>query len=289
MRRSLLSLPSILFLCIALSACEGMGIGGKPSKMSGGELYQAGDAKYDPYLKKVHEEQVAAAEWAEQSKGARKPLTHALNLPPNAGNATILEAAKSKKDDAAVKSAAEETASLERSFIEKQKVNAERLDKLAADGVELKKQATEDRRNMGADKADPEKVEKKEEIKREVSSAVDIAANLRDDAKKGALEGEKLIDALKKELGIAGDGSAVAKKDDASPKKDEAPKKDEPPPKKGEGKKSDAKKPATEPKPAAKKPDPKPAAEAKPAEEKPEPKPAKKRAEKPPETEVFSP
>jgi hypothetical protein len=243
---------AILLSCCALAACEGMGIGGKPSKMSGGELYQSGEPRYDPYLKKVHDEQVAAAEWPEQSKGARKPITRALNLPPNASNSAIIEAAKSKKDDASVKSAAEETAALERAFIEKQKVNAERLDKLAADGVDLKKQATEDRRNMGADKADPEKVEKKEEIKREISSAVDIAANLRDDAKKGVLEGEKLIESLKKELGISGDGVA---KSDSPPKKDEPAKKEEPAkkddaPKKGEAKKPAPAKPAPTQKPA---------------------------------------
>lgn len=244
---------TLLCCALALAACE---LGGKPAKMSGGELYQSGDAKYDPYLKKVHEEQVAAAEWVEQSKGARKPLTRALNLPPNAGNATILEAAKSKKSDGAVHSAAEETANLERSFIEKQKVNADRLDKLAADGAELKKQATEDRRNMAADKADPEKVEKKEEIKREVSAAADIAAHLRDDAKKGVVEGEKLIEGLKKELDVIGDGSV--KSDE--PKKEE-PKKDE---KKSDPKKDEKK--AEPKKPASKKPDAKPAPTQKPAE-----------------------
>lgn len=241
----------IPFLCcaLALAACE---LGGKPAKMSGGELYQSGDAKYDPYLKKIHEEQVAAAEWPEQSKGARKPLTRALNLPPNAGNATILEAAKSKKKDGAVHSAAEETASLERSFIEKQKVNADRLDKLAAEGAELKKQATEDRRNMAADKADPEKVDKKEEVKREVSAAADIAAHLRDDAKRGVVEGEKLIEGLKKELDVIGDGSVKSdepKKDE--PKKEE-PKKDDkkPEPKKHDAKPPASKKPAPTQKPA---------------------------------------
>lgn len=240
--------------CIALVACEGIGIGGKPSKMATGELYQTGDATYDPYLKKVHEEQVAAAEWPEQSKGARKPLTRALNLPPNASSSTIIEAAKPKKGDATVQSAAEETAYLERSFIEKQKVNADRLEKLAADGAELKKQATEERRNMGADKADPEKVEKKEEIKREVGAAAEIAANLRDDARKGAAEGEKLIEALKRELGIVGDGAGI-------PKKDDPPKKDEP------AKKPETKKPAPAKKPAGEKP----------------------AGEKPRENEVFNP
>lgn len=247
-----MKLKAALFCAaLALTACEGFG--GKPSKMSGGELYQSGDGKYDPYLKKVHEEQVAAAEWVEQSKGARKPLTRALNLPPNAGNATILDAAKSKKTDGAVHSAAEETAALARSFMEKQKVNADRLDKLAADGAELKKQATEDRRNMGAEKADPEKVEKKEEIKREVSAAADIAAHLRDDARKGVVEAEKLIAGLKKELDVIGDGSVKAeepKKDDKKEEKDEK----KPEPKKHEGK------------PSGKKPEAKPAPTQKPAE-----------------------
>lgn len=273
----------ILFMCLALAACEGIGIGGRPSKMSSGELYQSGEDKYDPYLKKVHDEQVAAAEWAEQSKGARKPITRALNLPPNASNSTIIDAAKSNKADGAVRSAAEETAALERAFIEKQKVDADRLEKLAADGAELKKQATEDRRNMGADKADPEKVEKKEEIKREVSAAAEIAANLRDDAKKGALEGEKLIEGLKKELGIVGDGTGVVKKDDP-PKKDEASPKKEDGKKPADAKKPDAKKPESKPaskKPAADKPADKP------AEEKPAP--AKKPVEKPSENEVFNP
>ena len=291
MKLRLLALSCLFSAAMAMTACEG-GFGGKPSKMSGGELYQSGDAKYDPYLKKVHEEQVAAAEWAEQSKGARKPITHALNLPPNASNATIIEAAKSKKDDAAVKAAAEETANLERNFADKQKVNAERLDKIANDGLELKKQATEDRRNMGADKADPEKVEKKEEIKREVSAAAEIAGHLRDDAKKGAAEGEKLVEALKKELGIAGDGS-VSKKDDGSAKKDDKDakdkrddkKSDKSDSKKDDAKKGDAKKP--EAKPSAKKPESKPAAEPKPAEEKPAP--AKKPETKPSEGEVFNP
>lgn len=252
----------VAFLCcaLALTACEGFG--GKRSKMSGGELYQSGDTKYDGFLKKVHEEQVAAAEWTEQSKGARKPLTRALNLPPNAGNATILDAAKSKKADSAVHSAAEETAALERSFIEKQKVNADRLDKIAAEGAELKKQATEDRRNMGADKADPEKVDKKEEIKNEVAAAAEIAMNLRDDAKKGVVEAEKLIDGLKKELGIVGDGTVKAEE----PKKDEPKKDEKKEEKKPEPKKHDAK-------PAGKKP--------------PEAKPAP--SQKPAEGEVFNP
>lgn len=259
-----------VLVVFALVACDGLM--GKPSKMSSGELYEAGDPKYDSFLKKVHDEQVAAANWPEESKAARKPLTTALNLPPNASNSSILSAAKEKKGNATVQGAAEETAALEKAFAEKQRSNANRLDKLAHEGAELKRQAVEDRRNMGADKADPAKVDKKEEIKNEVSAAVEVAANLRNDAKKGVLDTERLIEGLKKELGIVGDG--ISKKDDPAPAKKDEPKKDEP-------KKPEAKKPATKPKPA----------EAKPAEDKPEkPAPAPKPAptQKPPD-EVFNP
>lgn len=256
--RTLLLCSSLLIVGAGLPACEGLL--GKPTKTAAGQLYESGDAKYDAYFKKVHEEQVAAGNWTDDSKAARKPITTALSLPPTASNSTILSSAKNKKDDSSVHGAAEETAGASFAFAKKQSTNAERLDKLAAEGAELKKQAIEERRNMAADKADPEKVEKKEELKREIAAAVDAAANLRDDAKKGAKEADDLAKALQKELGVVGD---------MPPKKEEAAvaKKDEPPP--------PAKKPAAK-KPAAKaaapaggddKPAPKPAATQKPADE----------------------
>jgi hypothetical protein len=279
-----------LFLCFALVACEG-GIGGKPSKMSSGELYESGESKYDGYFKKVHDEQVAAANWADESKTARKSLTTALNLPPNASSSAILSAAKEAKEKGkktdAIQSAAEETAALEKAFAEKQRANAERLDKLSVEGVELKKQATEDHHNMGAEKADPAKVDKKEEIKREVAASVDVAANLRDDAKKGVSDIERLVDGLKKELGIVGDGVGIVKKDEPTAKNDDGKKSDgkKDGSKKSDGKKDEGKK--AEAKPTAKKPDPKPATDAKPEDKPAAPKPAP--AQKPAETEVFNP
>jgi len=247
-----------LVLLLALASCEA--ITGKPTKTAAGELYQSGDARYDDYFKKVHDEQVAASSWAEESKAAKKPLTTALNLPLTAGNSSILSAAKAKKDDAGVKSAAAETASAEAEFAKKQKENAERLDKLTNDGAELKKQTIEERKNMAAEKADPAAVDKKEEVKREMSAAVDAAANMRDDAAKGAAEAEKLVDGLKKELGVSGEAAA--------PKP--APKKEEP---KGEKpasapKKESAKKPAAKPAPAST------SAQEKPEKPAPAPKPA---------------
>jgi ribosome-associated protein len=262
----------ILFLAFALfaatlPACEGLL--GKPTKVASGELYESGEARYDGYFKQVHEEQIAAGSWAEESKAAREPLTRALNLTPTASNSTIISAAKNKKGDAAVQSAAEATTSAEIAFAKKQLENSERLEKLATEGVELKKQAVEDRRNMGADKADPDKVEKKEELKREISAAAEVAADLRDDAKKGAKEAEDLAQALKKELGVVGDGAGIVKKDEPGADKDKDDKDDPAPAAK---------------KPAAKKPAKKPAAAPPASEPRPAPKPAPK-----PTEEVFNP
>ena len=199
--RSLSACLAIPLLATALVACDGLA--GRPTKVASGELYQSGEASYDDYFKKVHEQQVAAAGWSDESKAARAPLVKALDLAPTASNSTILSAAKKRKDDAAVKAAAEDTASAERAFAKKQNALAEGLDLLAEEGAKLRKQAIDDRRNMGADKADPEKVEKKEELKREVAAAADVASDLRSDARKGAKEAEDLADALKRELGVA--------------------------------------------------------------------------------------
>lgn len=270
--RTFILVSALAVFGAGLPACESLM--SKPTKTAAGELYESGDGKYDSYFKKVHEEQVAAGSWADESKAARKPITTALNLPPTASNSTIVSSAKSKKGEGAVHGAAEETASAELAFAKKQSANAERLDKLAAEGAELKKQAVEERRNMAADKADPEKVDKKEELKREIGAAVDVAAGLRDDAKKGAKEAEDLAKSLQKELGVVGDMP---------------PKKEEPaPPKKDEGGAHAGKKP--ESKPAAKKPASKPAAAPPAGEDKPAEKPVPKAAPtQKPADEVFNP
>lgn len=230
MKRILVAL--VLALSTAtLPACEA--IFSKPTKMAAGELYESGDAKYDAYFKKVHDEQVAAGKWADDSKAARKSITTALDLPETASNSTILSAAKKKKDDAAVRSAAGATMAAELSFAKAQERNADRLDQLVVQGAELKKQAVEERRNMAADKADPEKVDKKDEVKRELSAAADVAEDLRDDAKKGAEQANGLAKGLEEALGVSA-SAPPPKKDEPAPA---PPKKDEPPPKKPAAKK----------------------------------------------------
>jgi hypothetical protein len=284
----------------ALTGCDFINT---PTKVANGQLYESGDAKYDPYFSTVHQEQVAAASWPDQSKAARKPIVTALDLRPGASNSTILASTRDKKGDPAVGRAVDETIAGERDFSKHLVQSAEKLEELKKQGEELKKQAAEDRKNLAADKADEKKVAKKDEVKHEMSAAVDAVESMVRDARKASKEADDLVSKLK--------GAWTGRDDDGPPpdvkkeeKKDD--KKEEKEEKKDDKKKPGppvAKKPAVKPEapPAAKKPakpepteKPEPAPVAKkppkpePAEkpDKPEPKPAP--AQKPPD-EVFNP
>ncbi len=255
-------IQAILIAALSLTACDFIT---GPSKVASGQLYQSGDGKYDPYFDAVHKEQLAAANWGDESKAARKPIITALTLPPNASNSTIISATKEKKEkgEGNLGPAIQETSVAEVEFAKKMLAQAERLDEMQKKGEELKKQAAEDRRNMGADKADEKKVEKKDEIKREIAAAVDVVGDLASDARKNAKEAEDLVAKLK---------AAWDSKDDDEPKKK--------PDKKDDDKKEEKKSPPPPP--------PKPKPEKKPDVAKPDvAKPAA--TQKPPEGEVFNP
>jgi hypothetical protein len=244
-----------------------------PTKVANGQLYTSGDGKYDPYFNQVHQEQVTAASWPDDSKAARKSIVVALNLRPGASNSTIFSAAREKKGDAALGSVIDETTSAERARSKKLTAASEKLDDLHKRGEDLKKQVIEERRNLAADKADEQKVKQKDELKREMTAAVEAVSTMMSDAKSGSKEADELARKLR--------GAWTGKDDEEAPPAD--PPKDE---KKEE-------KPAAKP-PLAKKPAGKPAAKPaaatqpteKPADEKPAPKPAP--AQKPAD-EVFNP
>ena len=247
---------------LVVSACD---LNSTPTKVASGQLYQSGDGRYDAYFTTVHQEQVAAASWPDESKAARKPIITALDLKPGASNTTILAAARERRSDAALGRPVDETTAAERELAKRLTAAASKLEDVEKRGDELKKQAVQDKQNLGADKADEAKVAKKDEVKRELSAAVDAASHMLTDARRGAKEAEELGSKLR---------STWSGKEDEpkeEPPKEER-KKPEPP----------SKRPVK--KPASPKPDapaaPKEPAEPKPAAEKPKP--------KPPE-EVFNP
>ena len=93
-------------LLLAFGACMTAPLSGcdfinTPTKMGQGQLYTSGDGRYDPYFDTVHREQVAAANWGEESRAARKPIVTVLNLKPGVSNGSILAATREKKGDPA--------------------------------------------------------------------------------------------------------------------------------------------------------------------------------------------
>ena len=269
----------VLLLALASAACD---LTNARTKVANGQLYQAGDAKYDPYFTEVHQEQVAAASWPDDAKAARKPIVSALDLRPGASNTTILSALKEKKSDTVIGHSVDDTVTAERERTRKLGAAAEKLEGLRKRGEELKKQAVEDRRNLAADKADESRVSKANEVKAEVSAAVDAVDGMLEDARKGGREAEELA----KRLRGAWNGTNAEEPIPASepPKEEKKPEPAAAPPK--EEKKDEKKKPDP-PKKPAKKPAPPPAdpppAAAEPAP-KPKPKPPPKK-----EDEVFTP
>lgn len=259
--------------CSALAGCDFILT---PTKVADGQLYQSGDGRYDAYFAAVHQEQVAAANWPDDSKAARKPIVTALDLRPGASNGTILAATRGKKGEASLGSAVEQTTAAELERARRLKAAAAKLDEMQKRGEELKKQTIEDKKNLGVDKADEKKVAKKDEVKREMSAAVDAVESMASDARKGAKEAEDLAMKLKASwTGREEDERAPAKSEDE--KRDE--KKDE---------KRDEKK---KPEPVAKKASPRTDAPKKPKPEaSPEEKPAKPaKPAPPPADEVFNP
>lgn len=232
----------VLALFLASTSLTGCDLFLGETKMSKGVLYQSGDQRYDPYFDKVHQEQLAAANWPDEAKASRKPIVSALDLKPDASNGTILTATREAKGGA-LGSPIEQTIASEAERAKKMTAEASRLEELKEQGIQLKKQAAADRDNMGAQKADDKAVEKKDQTKRELGASIDAVDKMISDARRAAREAED----LSTKLAAARTGHA-----EDEPKADDAADKE-----KDKGKKPEAKKPAA--KPSAPAPAPKPA------------------------------
>ena len=90
MRRAM-NLGRAILTCGALfgaPAC--MMTGG--SHMAQGQLYASGNPAYDTFFHDVHQQQVEAASWGDDKKGAHRALVSALELTPDAPDVTIVQA-----------------------------------------------------------------------------------------------------------------------------------------------------------------------------------------------------
>jgi len=234
------------FACLsfALLACDFVNT---PTKTAKGQLYQSGDGHFDPFFTQVHQEQVTASNWADDSKQSRKALVSALELRAGSSNALIIGATRDKKANTGLGPTVEATIASERDRAKKLSAAESRLEDLLKRGEALKKEAIEDRENMGADKADETKVKKRTEVKREVTAAVEVTEAMRDDAKHGSAEADELATKLRSVWG--GEDAPAPSAAPPPPAK-----KTEPPAKKPSGPKKPAAPPAEAP--AEKKPAP---------------------------------
>jgi hypothetical protein len=265
-------LSAVLAVLIGLSSAP---LGGcdfflGETKMSKGVLYQSGDVHYDPYFEQVHKEQLAAANWPDEAKASRKPIVTALNLQPDASNGTIMTATREMKSGAAALGPpVEETTATETERARRMAAEATRLEALKEQGIQLKKQASGDRENMGAQKADDKAVAAKDQTKRELGASIDALDKMINDARRASREAEELASKLTAAwTGHPEDEKSI--KVDATAEAKDKGKKPEP---------TAAKKASAPAKPSA--PASKPAAAAAPA-------PAPAPAPKPPD-EVFNP
>jgi len=145
----------------------------------------------------VHKEQLAAAAWPDEAKASRKPIVDALSLKPDASNRTILSATKeAKSGSASLGQPVEQTTASETDRARKMNGEQKRLQELKEHGEELRKQAADDKENMGAQKADDKAVAHKNEVKRELGAAVDALGSMIRDAKHNQDEAEELASKL---------------------------------------------------------------------------------------------
>ena len=184
------------FACFsfALLACDFVNT---PTTITKGQLYQSGDAHFDPFFNQVHQEQVTASNWADDSKQSRRGLVNALELHAGASNTAIIGATRDKKGSTTLGPTVESTITSERERAKKLSAAENRLEDLLKRGEALKKEAIEDREGMGADKVDEAKVKHRSEVKREVTAAVDATETMRDDAKRGSAEADELATKLR--------------------------------------------------------------------------------------------
>jgi hypothetical protein len=273
--------PVAVALFIVIVGCDFINT---PTKMGQGQLYSSGDGRYDPYFDTVHKEQLVAANWGDDSKTARKPIVTALNLHPHTSNGSIIAATRDKKGDPAVGRAVDETTVAELEFSRRLNVASARLDELDKKGDDLKRQASDDKKNAGAEKADEKKMAHKDEVRREMSAAVDAVNSMADDAHKYAKEADELAAKLKLTWS---DGKDDGTTPTAAPPPPPSATTTPPPPPEKKKPEPVAKKPAQAPiaakKPSTKTPDP-------PEEKKPSdlPPPKPPPVQKPPD-EVFNP
>jgi hypothetical protein len=214
---------------------------GGPSRTAQGQLYTSGNPTYDTLFHDVHQQQVDAASWSDDKKGAHRSLVSALELTPDAPDVTIVQAAhegasKVAKQPGSVKLDVDGTAAhvvggasdggaLFRAIEDTSHAELERAKRLRALLPKLdalNKQATDLEDHVKAD-FQKDGLAKQNEVTGELLSTTDVVGKLRTRAEREARESEDFVADLERALETASEASAakqVARRKKRSEKSD---------------------------------------------------------------------
>jgi hypothetical protein len=259
-----MNLGRTLVACGALLASACMMNG--PSRTATGQLYTSGNPTYDSFFHDVHQQQVDAAGWGDDKKGAHRSLVGVLELTPDAPDVTIVQAtheaaSKVAKQPGSVKldvdgttahvvasGGASDGGALFRAIEDTTHGELERGKRLHAVTPKLDALSNQATVLEGRVKADFDKngVTKENEVAGELMSSTDVILKLKAHAESEAREADDFVADLERALETASEASAAKQvarhasgkkkgdKSDASsasaPTKPSSPTGDQPPP-----------------------------------------------------------
>jgi hypothetical protein len=268
----------LTLVALAASGCMMNGT----SRTATGQLYTSGNPTYDTFFHDVHQQQVDAAGWGDDKKGAHRSLVAALELTPDAPDVTLVQAtheaaSKVAKLPGSVKldvdgttahvvasGGASDGGALFRAIEDTTHGELERAKRMHAVGPKLDALSNQASVLEGRVKSDFEKngLNKENEVAGELMSSTDVILKLKSHAESEARESDDFVADLERAVETASEASAakvVARHDTMKKKRDKGEKADKSdtasPPSKPSTPSGDSSPPP--PKPAA--PAPKPA------------------------------
>ena len=217
----------LVVLGLAVTGCDHMG--GGPSKVAHGQLYQVGDQRFDAFFQQVHEQQVAGSTRADERRNAHKAIAAALDLTPDASNDQIVRALKGRKDKGStvIEAPVDETIRADLERVRHLKAMATRCEQLRTEGRALADEQKREWENRGAEKADDKKTDKRLQLRHEIDAANDAMDDIGHDARREAKKTDDFVDEIAKRIGK----EVIHDAPPEAPKPEEPKKKDPPKPK----------------------------------------------------------
>ncbi len=216
-----------LGLCAGLFSASCMLTG--ESRIAQGQMYTSGNPTYDAFFRDVHQQQVDAASWGDDKKGAHKSLVSSLELTPDAPDVTIVQAAHESSskvakqpgsvrletdgttahvvasggagDGGALFRAIEDTAHQELERAKRLHSVEPKIDALVKQGADLETRVKTDFTKYGETKAN--------EVGNELLAVHDVLAKLKSRAESEARESEDFVADLGRALETASEEKAA--------------------------------------------------------------------------------